>query len=324
MNAQFTGSRPHLVLAVALAGLALLGPMATGGDSPPAVAPTAAQLLPPGARVQSVSLEGGGFARALQVEVLDDGLRLRSETGWRTLPSIRAAGRVRSGRLWLGSDHQGRSVLARVVHGARTSLLVAMLATLVAVLLGSIVGLATASVPRFASAVIEVTTDGVLGLPRLLLLLILGLLLRGSVPGIGLAIGLGSWIELSRLVAAESRRLRGFAFLEAARTSGATPWRLAWKHLSPNLVPIVAVTAPLIAAEAIVLESTLAFLGVGGGPVSSSWGSLVADGQRLLPSAWWMSVFPGLLLCATAFAVHGLVRRRDPGPLSSIDVAERY
>jgi len=311
VSARAVWSRPHWVLAAALVGLAVVGPWIAGAESPPAVAPTAAQLLPPGAHVQTVALGGGGYARALEVEVLDDGLRLRSENGWRTLPSIRAAGEVRSSRLWLGSDHQGRSVLARVVHGARTSLLVAGLATLVAVLLGSTVGLAAASLPRVSSAAIEVVTDGLLGIPRLLLLLILGVLLRGSVPGIGLAIGLGSWIELSRLVHAEARRLGSFPFLKAARTSGAGRWRLAWSHLLPNLVPIIAVTAPLIAAEAVVLEATLAFLGIGGHVNSSSWGSLVADGQRLLPAAWWMLVFPGLLLCATGFAVHGLARR-DP------------
>ena len=310
MSAPRAGIRPHLVLAAALVGLALFGPWITGGDAPPAVAPTAAQLLPPGTRVQSISLEGGGYVRALEIELLDDGLRLKSVNGWRTLPSIRAVGEIRSARLWLGSDHQGRSVLARVVQGSRTSLLVATLATLVALLLASVVGLAGAAAPRSMSAALEVATDGLLGLPRLLLLLILGILLHGSVPGIGLAIGLGSWIELSRLVSAEARRLSGFPFFEAARTSGASRWRLARNHLLPNVVPILAVTAPLIATHAIVLESTLAFLGVGGGAAYSSWGSLVADGRRMLPTAWWMVVAPGLLLCATTFAVHGLAGQR--------------
>jgi len=249
MSARRTAIRPHLLLAAALVGLALFGPWITGGDAPPAVAPTAAQLLPPGTRVQSVSLEGGGYARALELELLDDGLRLKSVHGWRTVPSIRAVGEVRSARLWLGSDHQGRSVLARVVQGSRTSLLVASLATLVALLLASVVGLAGASAPRSMSTLFEVATDGLLGLPRLLLLLILGLLLHGSAPGIGLAIGLGSWIELSRLVSAEARRLSVFPFFEAARTSGASRWRLARSHLLPNLVPILAVTAPLIAVR---------------------------------------------------------------------------
>jgi peptide/nickel transport system permease protein len=299
----------RLIVPALLLSVALLGPSVVGPPDPPSVAASAIQLLPPGALIQQVPLEGGGFVRALEIQILDEGIQLRSPDGWRMIPRLRPSGSPRTLRLWLGSDHQGRSLAARIVHGARTTLLVASLATLVAVLLGTGVGLASALASRSARGIIEIGTDGLLGLPRLLLLLMLGVLLRGSGFGIGLAIGLASWMEVARLVQAEALKLRARPFVATARVAGAGTLRIAFRHLLPNLAPLLAVAAPLVATEAILLESTLSFLGVVGGSDGGSWGKIVADGQRLLPDGWWIVLFPGLLLCATALAVHGLAQR---------------
>ncbi len=305
---RLRGSRRLIVPALLLC-VALLGPPLVGPADPPSVAASAIQLLPPGTLIQEILLQRGGFVRALEVRVLDEGLQLRSPDGWRTMPRLRPSGSPRTLRLWLGTDHQGRSLAARMVHGARTTLLVASVATLVAVLLGTGAGLASALASRFGRGVIEVGTDGLLGLPRLLLLLMLGLLLRGSGLGIGLAIGLASWMEVARLVQAEALKLRARPFVATAIAAGAGRFRIAFRHLLPNLAPILAVAAPLVATDAILLESTLSFLGFTGASEGGSWGGIVADGQRLLPDGWWIVLFPGLLLCATALAVHGLARR---------------
>jgi peptide/nickel transport system permease protein len=262
---------------------------------------------------EEVALEGGGFVRGIEIDVGDAGLRLRGRGQWREVSGVRAVGEVRSARLWLGTDHQGRNLMARVVHGARTTLVVASIATLVATLLGASLGLGASLAPAAARVPIEIGTDGLLGLPRLLLLLILGVALRGSTLGVGLAIGLASWMEVSRLIQAESLKLRGMPFVAAVEAVGVNRLRLAVRHLLPNLVPILAVVAPLVATQAILLEATLSFLGVGGSG-RASWGAIVADGQRLSPSAWWVALFPGLLLCATAFAVHGLTRSEKRRP----------
>jgi len=296
-------SAPALLTLVAFAGPWIVGPA-----EPPSIGPSASQLLPPGTRVREVRIEGGGFARALEVQLLDEGLRLRSPRGWRTFPQVEATAAPRTVRLWLGSDHQGRDLLARIVHGARYSLLVAGVATLIAVLLGSAFGLVSALVPLPGRRLMEIANDGLLGLPRLLLLLVLGVAFRGSGLGIGLAIGLASWMEVARLVQAESLRLGAAPFIAAAEGTGAGTARLAFRHLLPNLAPILAVIVPLVATEAILLEATLSFLGVAGG-TSVSWGRIVADGQRLLPHGWWIVLFPGLLICATALAIHGVARR---------------
>jgi peptide/nickel transport system permease protein len=154
---------------------------------------------------------------------------------------------------------------------------------------------------------LRLATDGLLGLPRILLLLILGLVLRNAPLAVALTIGLASWMEVGRLVEAEARSLARRPFVAASVAGGAGRARVAWFHLLPNLATILSVVAPLVATEAILLESTLAFLGIGGAS-SASWGRIVADGQHLLPGGWWIVVFPGVLLTATALAVHGLAR----------------
>jgi len=302
-------ARPRLVWIgpAALVLLAVAGPPLAGPAGIPSVAASAAQLLPPGTRVQEVRLEGGGFVRAPAIEVVPEGLRVGRDGRWRTLAAVKAGGPVRSTRLWLGTDHQGRSLLARTLQGARTSLLVAGLATLIALAIGSAVGLAAALAPAPIAAALRLVSDGMLGLPRMLLLLMLGTLLRGAPLAVALTLGLASWMDVGRLVEAESRSLRARPFFWAGVAQGSGRVRLAWRHLTPNLLPILSVAAPLIATEAVLLESTLSYLGVGVLD-AISWGSIVADGQRLLPEGWWIAVFPGVLLCATAVVLREGVR----------------
>ena len=310
------GARSKLFGPGTLLAVAVIGPFLAASPDPPTVALSAAQLLPPGFVAQEVPVAGGGYARAPAIVVSETGLRVRSDRGWRDLPGVRPTGPVVTRRLWLGTDHQGRSLLARTLHGARTSLLVGAVATLMAVVLGTALGVVSAlGTPRLTT-MLGIGTDGLLALPRLLLLLLLGVLLRGSTIGVAAAIGLASWMEISRLVEAEVRRLDALPFVAAVRGSGAGKFRLALRHVLPNLLPVLAVAAPLVATEAILLESTLSFLGIAGGAGTTSWGQIVADGQRLMPSGWWIAVFPGVLLCVTALVVHGLARAEADRPRS--------
>ncbi|MCP3982133.1 MAG: ABC transporter permease [bacterium] len=298
---------PLLLLSIVLSALV------AGTARPPSVAAAAAQLLPPGARCEELSLAGGGFVRAREI-LLDDtgeGVSVRTANGWREIPTVQPAGEVTTRRLWLGTDQQGRDVLARALRGAPLSLSVALLATLVALTLGTAVGMWMALSGGATQRLLHVATDALLGLPRLLLLLMLGLVLRGSPGAVGLAIGLAAWPESARLVEAETRALRHRPFSAAAHAAGAGRLRLAWRHLLPNVVPLLAVAAPLVATEAILLESTLAFLGVPGGS-PASWGRMVAEAQLLLPRGWSLALFPGLLLCLTAGSVHALSRAVRP------------
>jgi peptide/nickel transport system permease protein len=237
-------------------------------------------------------------------------VRIVSSAGTRELAGALAAEAPRLRRLWLGTDHQGRDILALAVHGARTSILVAALGASAAVLLGTAVGLASVLGGPLARTSLRLAADAALGLPRLLLLLILAVALEGSTTGVAAAIGLASWMETARLVEAESSRLARGGFLAAAKAAGAGRRRLAVRHLLPNLLPVLGAVAPLVAAEAVLLESTLSYLGVSSGAVS--WGLMVADGQRALPHGWWLVVFPGALVSLLALSLNDLARGMGP------------
>jgi peptide/nickel transport system permease protein len=179
---------------------------------------------------------------------------------------------------------------------------VALLAGGLAMLLGTLYGLAGCMLTGWRRRALEILNDALLGLPRLLLLLMVGLWIgtRGLTPA--WAIGAVSWMTVARLVQSEGRALLSQGFFAAARGQGAGKPRLAVFHLLPNLAPVLSVQAALVAAEAVLLEATLSFLGVPGSS-ALSWGRIVADGQRLLPSGWWIVMFPGLLLFAVALGL---------------------
>jgi len=297
-----------VVPAAVLVLLATAAPWWTGPGVAPALAPTAAQLLPPGSVVEEAPIHSGGTVRAPGLRELPEGLEIRARGGARTVPGVRLERPPRRRRMWLGSDQAGRDLMARLAAGARTSLTVASLAAALAVLLGGTVGLAAAEAARPLRAGIVLLTDGLLALPRLLLLLILGFTLRGSAVGIGAAVGLASWMGLARVVDAEARALARSDFVRAGRASGSSAVGIAARHLLPNVAPILVTALPVAATEAILLEATLSFLGVGSG--ADSWGAMVADGRRLAPAGWWLVVFPGLLVCASALALHALTRMR--------------
>lgn len=298
-------------LAATLAGVAILGPVLGGGSATPSYAPSAAQLLPPGSAIEELSLEGGGLLRGRRIEVApDSAVHILSESGWRTIGGVRAAEEPRRRRVWLGTDHQGRDLLALALQGARTSLTVAALAALVAVSVGTGVGLASVLGGPALCAGLHLLADAALGIPRLLLLLVLAVSFEGSTAGVAVAIGLASWMDTARLVEADARRIARGGFFAAARAAGAGRPRLAVRHLAPNVVPVLFAVVPLSAAEAVLLEATLSYLGVSPGGVS--WGLMVADGQRALPGGWWLVVFPGSLVCLAALALNDLARGLGP------------
>jgi peptide/nickel transport system permease protein len=282
-------------------------PWLTGPGEAPSLAPSAAELLPPGALVVEVGLRDGGFVRARSLAFEAGALVVTGASGSRSISGVDTAGPLRTRVMWLGTDQQGRDVLARLAAGARRSLAVAALALVVAAVLGLTIGLAAAFAPAAIADVVALIVDAALSLPRLLVILILGVAFRASWSGAALAIGCASWMELARLVEADARSLSRRPFALAARAAGAGPTRVAATHIVPNLAPVLASVIPAAATDAILLESTLSFLGVGGAD-ATSWGRMIADGMRLMPGAWWMSVAPGVLLAATAVAVSALAR----------------
>jgi peptide/nickel transport system permease protein len=116
-------------------------------------------------------------------------------------------------------------------------------------------------------------------------------------------------MDVSRVIEADARATLGRPFVEAASAAGSGRIRLAIRHVLPIAAPVLAAIVPVVVAEAVLLEATLAYLGVGASP--SSWGTMVAEGQRMLSTTWWMAVVPGALVVLTALAVHGPVTARS-------------
>jgi peptide/nickel transport system permease protein len=210
---------------------------------------------------------------------------------------------------WLGTDELGRDVAARLVHGARVSLIVAFLTVLIAVgiglLIGGVSGYAGGAVDAVLSRVLEVMQTFPL---VFFLIALLSVLRTQSLWPLVIALGLTRWTEVARLVRAEVLSLESREFILAARALGASPARIIARHLLPNALGPVLVVATFGVGSAILLETALSFLGIGVAPPTASWGELLTEAHRTLhhPGAWWLAVFPGLAIALTVLSVNGL------------------
>lgn len=221
----------------------------------------------------------------------------------------------------LGTDVHGRDVGLRLVHGSRVSLLVGWLSVLVAVGLGTVVGLGAGLGPRLVDRLLMRLTDLFLAFPRLFLVLLLISLGRPGLTLVVLVIGLTGWMPVARLVRAETLTLRERDYVHAARQLGLTSWRVATGHILPNLLPLIVVTAALRVGGAILTESFLSFLGLGMQEPGVSWGAMIQQGREHLLDGWWLTLFPGLAIALTVLGYNLLAdeirggldpRREDP------------
>ncbi len=206
-----------------------------------------------------------------------------------------------------GTDVLGRDVLTRVLYGARISLGLAIMATVVAAALGTAVGAAAGYVGGRVDALLMRGVDTLLALPRVLLLIgLLAIWPQLPLRVFVLVLGVTAWFPLSRLVRAEVRGIVARDHVLAARALGGSHLHIIFRHVLPNAVGTVLVAAPLIAGGVIVLEAGLSFLGVGVQPPTASWGSIAYDGFEVVNSAWWVALFPGLAIACTVTAVNML------------------
>ena len=216
----------------------------------------------------------------------------------------------------LGTDVLGRDVLSRLIYGSRVSLLIGWLSVLVAVLLGTAVGMAAGLGPGWLDRSLMLLTDAFMAFPRIFLVLLLVSLTEPSVGLIILVLGLAGWMPVARLVRAEALGLREREFVAAARGLGLTPWQVARRHVLPNLLPTVLVAATLRVGGAILAESFLSFLGLGVQDPVVSWGLMIQQGREHLLDGWWLATFPGLAITLTVIGYNllgdGLRTRLDP------------
>ena len=202
-----------------------------------------------------------------------------------------------------GTDQLGRDVAAGVAHGARTSLMIGVLATAVAVLLGTLIGGCAGYYGGSTDDVLMRSTEFFQTIPTFLFVIVLVAIITPSIKSIVVAIAVVSWPPVARLVRGEFLTLRSRDFVQACVGLGMSDGRVIFRHLLPNCLSPVVVTGSLIVATAILIESALSFLGLGD-PNTMSWGFVIGAGRTFLRSAWWLCTIPGVAILLTVLAIN--------------------
>jgi peptide/nickel transport system permease protein len=212
-----------------------------------------------------------------------------------------------SGRFWMGTDLLGRDVYTRLVYGARTSLVIGIVANAVAVLIGTLLGTIAGYAGGWVGTAIMRFTDLMMAFPALLLAIALAAILKPSLWIVALVIALVNWVQTARVIYTQTCALVELQFIEAARALGAAWPRILLVHVLPHLLPHILVWGTLGIAVTVLLEATLSFLGIGVQPPTPSWGGIIFESQSYFLSAPWLVFFPGvsILLLALSFNLVG-------------------
>jgi len=212
------------------------------------------------------------------------------ETSWSAIRKAPSAAH------WFGTDDIGRDVLSRIVWGTRASLLAGVVAVSIAVALGVPIGMTAGLVGGFVDALISRLTDAFLACPFLILAIALAAFLGPNLTNAMIAIGVSATPIFVRLTRAQVLNVKVEEYIEAARALGNSPFRIAWRHVLPNILAPVIVQSTLAIAAAIIAEASLSFLGLGQQPPAPSWGSMLNTAKNYVDNAPWMAIWPGLAI----------------------------
>jgi ABC-type dipeptide/oligopeptide/nickel transport system permease subunit len=208
-----------------------------------------------------------------------------------------------SSQFLLGTDTLGRDILVRIAYGARISLIVGVLASVISVGIGALVGLASGYLGGLTDTVLARVMDWLLAIPFLLLAISLVTVIGPGLVVLLIVIGFLGWASVGRIIRGQVLTIREKEYVEAARSLGAGPWRIMLIDILPNVIAPIIVYTSLLIPVSIVAEASLSYLGVGIPPPTPDWGSMIADSQQVFEyGAWWYLVFPSLALLITTLA----------------------
>ena len=205
---------------------------------------------------------------------------------------------------WLGTDQQGRDILSRIIYGSRISLIVGIATVIVSGIVGVFLGIVAGYYGGWVDTVISRIIDTMLAVPFILLAMGLVAILGASLQNIIVAITIRTWIIYARVVRGEVFSLREQEFVAGARAAGCGAMRILLVYLLPNVMSSTIVVATLNLGRMIIIEASLSFLGVGVPPPTPTWGGMLAEGRAFLDTAWWIALFPGVVLMLTVLGMN--------------------
>lgn len=214
----------------------------------------------------------------------------------KTQPPFASAGHV------LGTDKLGKDVFSRLIHGSRTMLQVTAPSIVVAILAGTVVGLVSGYSGRWVDSALMRITDAVLGFPSILVALLIVTYLGTGVWNVMIAIAATQWARFARMIRGEVLSVRDRDFVILAQIYGVSPGMIVWRHLFPNVINTLMVLTSVSIGQVILLEASLSFLGLGLKVGDPAWGIMIAEGRKLLTQAWWIALFPGLVITIVVMA----------------------
>lgn len=213
--------------------------------------------------------------------------------------------RTPPGQNWLyplGTDVLGRDMLSRLIHGARTSLVISLVALTSGAILGTMLGLISGNEGGRLDALIMRVTDATLAFPSILVAMVIVVLTGAGVASVIVAVAITGWPRYSRMIRGEALSIKEQDFVVAARVVGCTRRRVIWKHVFPGVVNTLLVIASLQIPQVILLEASLSFLGLGLPPGAPSWGVMVSEGRTVILEVWWLALLPGLAITMVVLA----------------------